>query len=124
MGGRSAARVPSGAQRAGGTLHEHQQARAFTKQMGEALEAVATGDTQGPQRFREAARQYIALLANHIDKEDNVLFNFGDRVMTDADQQSLCGKFCEVGCQALGGKRREQLQAIADQLETASPSGA
>lgn len=99
-------------------LEEHRQARAHTKDMGDALEAVEGGDADGEQRFRAAARRYLDLLNNHIYKEDNVLFNMGDHVMTDDDQQTLCGKFCEVGCRAFGGKKREELARMADELES------
>ena len=37
--------------------------------------------------------------------------------MTEEDQGSLCSQFCEVGCRSFGGKRREELEAMADDLE-------
>lgn len=98
-------------------LYEHRQARMLTKEMAEALGEVEDGDTAGEARFRDAARQYLSLLVNHIHKEDNILFNMGDQVMNQTDQDSLCKQFCEVGCRTFGGKRREQLESIADELE-------
>ena len=59
----------------------------------------------------------VGMLRDHIFKEDNVLFNMGDNVMTEADQTLLCGRFGEVGCRAFEGKQREELTAIADELE-------
>ena len=100
-------------------LHEHQIARGFTRDMADALEAERRGEPDAQRRFTAAARQYIDLLQNHIFKEDNVLFTMGDRVMTEEDQQSLCGRFCEAGCMTFGGKRREELERIADALEGA-----
>ena len=98
-------------------LEDHRVARGFTKEMGDALAAVDGGDDAGVGRFQSAARHYFDLLRGHIDKEDNILYVMGDRVMTDDDQKSLCGKFCEVGCQSFGGKKREELERIADDLE-------
>lgn len=98
-------------------LHEHAQARNFTKEMGAALTAFESGDSGAEARFRDAARQYLTLLVNHIYKEDNILFNMGDHVMTEADQTLLCGRFGEAGCRAFEGKQREELAAIADELE-------
>ena len=98
-------------------LHEHTQARAFTKEMGEALANIENGSAAGKERFQSAARQYIGLLSNHIHKEDDVLYVMGDSVMTEEDQSSLCSQFCEVGCRSFGGKRREELEAMADDLE-------
>ena len=98
-------------------LYEHTQARAFTKEMGEALTDIESGSAVGKEHFQTAARQYIGLLSNHIQKEDNILYVMGDRVMSEEDQQSLCSRFCEVGCHSFGGKRREELEAMADDLE-------
>lgn len=97
-------------------LHEHTIARGLTKEMADGLEAGAE------DRVVKAASDYIELLTNHIYKEDNILFNMGDQVLTADDQNTLCGKFCEVGCRAFGGKNREQLEAIADELEAKWPA--
>jgi hemerythrin-like domain-containing protein len=102
-------------------LYEHTVSRGFVSEMGQALEAHATGDTGAADRFVAAARSYISLLRDHINKEDNVLYMIGDNVMTEDDQATLCSKFCEVGCKTFGGKKREELERIADELETAWP---
>ena len=99
-------------------LHEHTQAREFTRRMGEALSAFEAGDEDGRTGFRAAARDYLDLLPNHIHKEDNILYNMGDRVMSDEDQQGLSREFCSVGCREFGGKKREELEAMADSLES------
>ena len=98
-------------------LYEHTLARGFTKSMAEALDACDAGDAGGEGRFCEAAKEYIELLTNHIGKEDNCLFPMGDNELTDDDQRSLCTKFCEVGCRTFGGRSREQLEVVADELE-------
>lgn len=103
-------------------LYEHQLARGFTRDMAEALAAIERGEADGRQRFHTAAGQYIDLLTNHIFKEDNVLFRMGDHVLTDEDQRSLGGRFCESGCRAFEGKKREELLRIADELERDWPA--
>ena len=102
-------------------LEEHRMARGFTREMGEALKACANGEDGGELRFRTAAHSYVELLTHHIHKEDNVLFVMGDRMLTEDDQNGLCSKFCEVGCRAFEGKRREELMSIAEELEEAWP---
>ena len=79
-------------------LYEHKLARRHTKEMADALGALDAGDKNAERRFNVAAHEYIELLTNHIHKEDNVLFDMGDRVMSDDDQTTLCKRFCEVGC--------------------------
>jgi len=101
-------------------LYEHQVARRLTKDMAAALTDAQTGDVHARIRFLQAARQYIDLLTNHIFKEDNVLFDMGDRMMNPDDQRTLATQFCAVNCRAFEGRRREELQRIADELEAES----
>jgi len=98
-------------------LYEHQVARGLTKDMDAALTDARTGDAAARTRFCQAARKYADLLTNHIFKEDNVLFNMGDRMMNPDDQRTLTTQFCAVNCRAFEGRRREELQQIADELE-------
>lgn len=98
-------------------LYEHQAARQLTREMNDALTQSQTGDAAARGAFHKAARSYIDLLTNHIFKEDNVLFNMGARVMSADDQSALVPQFCAVNCRVFEGKRREQLQQIADELE-------
>ena len=102
-------------------LYEHSVARQLTAQMAEALETERDNETEGRTRFHAAAHQYIELLTNHIFKEDNVLFNMGDRVMSNDDQTELCSRFCQAGCQAFGGKTRNDLEQMANELESPCP---
>ncbi len=102
-------------------LQEHQLARVCTRQMGEVLEAAEREEPDAANRLHAAAHQYIDLLTDHIGKEDNILYPMGDRVMTSEDQDSLCARFCEVACRSFGGKRREELERIADALENQWP---
>ncbi len=97
-------------------LHEHTLARALTKEMADGLESAVEDSVL------RAAMDYVELLTNHIYKEDNILFDMGDQVLTADDQNTLCGKFCEVECKSFGGKKREQLEAIADELEAKWPN--
>jgi hemerythrin-like domain-containing protein len=102
-------------------LYEHQVARQLTKGMSDALALFRTGEAAAKGAFLHAARSYIDLLTNHIFKEDNVLFNMGARVMGADDQKALASQFCTVNCRVFEGKRREQLQQIADELEAECP---
>ena len=98
-------------------LYEHQMARQLTKDMRDALARSHTGGPAARNDFCHAARSYIDLLTNHIFKEDNILFNMGARVMSAGDQSELVTQFCAVNCRVFEGKRRGQLQQIADELE-------
>jgi hemerythrin-like domain-containing protein len=102
-------------------LYEHQLARGLTRRMHDALDTAARGDRPAQAEFRAAAGEYVALLTNHIFKEDNILFRMGDQVLSEDDQSELAARFCETGCRAFEGRHRDQLLRIADELEAAYP---
>jgi hemerythrin-like domain-containing protein len=101
-------------------LHEHRLGRELASQMAKALDDSRLGHKDATRLFLEAARQYCELLTNHIFKEDNVLFNLGDRVMTPDDQQTVASQFCAVNCRLFEGQRRESLQQMVAELEAES----
>ena len=98
-------------------LYEHTQARRFTREMADALDADRHQEAGAKDRLHAAAHQYVELLTRHIHKQDNILFNMADEVITGEQESSLCSKFCEVGCRKFGGHKREALERMAAELE-------
>ena len=56
---------------------------------------VRLGPVEGDEA-RQAARQYIPLLRQHIFKENNVLFRMAERVMSVNDDADVTGRFSKV----------------------------
>ncbi len=73
-------------------LYEHGLGRDCVGRMWEASEAQPFD----AQKFAEAAVEYIPLLRQHIFKENNVLFRMAERVMTQADDADVTGRFSQV----------------------------
>jgi len=73
-------------------LYEHELGRDWVDRMREASEAQPFH----ARKFAEAAKEYIALLRQHIFKENNVLFRMAERVMTEADDAEVTGRFSLV----------------------------
>jgi hemerythrin-like domain-containing protein len=100
-------------------LYEHAVGRRLTREMGTGLEACDQGSPDGMQRFCDAARSYLRLLTDHIAKEDNVLFRIGDTILSGDDCRRLCTGYEEVACRRFDGRRRDELEKLADDLENA-----
>lgn len=64
-------------------LHEHVEGRGL-------IRAMEGGD---PSLRADAARRYVQLLRDHIDKENGVLFPLTDAVLDAAAQQALAREF-------------------------------
>ena len=73
-------------------LHEHVLGRDCVGRMREASQAQPFD----ARTFADAARQYIPLLRQHIFKENNVLFRMAERVMSEADDDAVTGRFSQV----------------------------
>lgn len=73
-------------------LHEHVLGRDCVGRMRTASEAQPFDSRE----FADAADQYIPLLQQHIFKENNVLFHMAERVMSEADDATVIGKFSQV----------------------------
>lgn len=91
-------------------LHEHDLGRGFIKEMGDALTA---GDMPA---FAHAARDYIALLSDHIKKEDTILFKMADQVLSPEKQKELRQGFDDLERDHMGAGVHEAFHAMMDQL--------
>ena len=114
--------------RAGGPigvmLDEHTQGRAQMQRMTAAAEAYRNGDANAGQRWASAMNRYAALLRQHIDKENHILFELADRLMTPAEQAEMVAAFERAEIEKMGAGTHERLHALMDRLSaTLLPCG-
>ena len=60
-------------------LREHDEGRSHVRGMDQNIAAAAAGDPAALKQFSDHAESYIALLREHIYKEDHILFQLADR---------------------------------------------
>ena len=60
---------------------EHDQGRAFVRNLETAVQKVIAGETEQISAIISNARGYAALLRGHIEKEDTVLYPLAERVL-------------------------------------------
>ena len=73
-------------------LQEHEVGRDCVRRMREASEADPFDGT----KFATAAKEFIPLLRQHIDKENNILYQMAQNVLSEADDADLTDKFTQV----------------------------
>jgi hemerythrin-like domain-containing protein len=98
-------------------LAEHTQGRAYVRAMGEAATRYKQGEPRGRTEFAENARNYITLLTQHIQKENNVLFPMGDRVLAKEKQEKLVEDFEDLERQRIGVGTHESFHELLHQLQ-------
>jgi hemerythrin-like domain-containing protein len=97
-------------------LHEHDEGRAFIRQMAEAADAYPSAPQSAGPRWAEPARQYATLLRAHIDKENHVLFRLAEQILSGAEQARLAEDFARVEVEKMGAGTHERLHAMMDEL--------
>jgi hemerythrin-like domain-containing protein len=98
-------------------LHEHELGRAYTRGMREAAQRRADGDESARAEVVANAQGYVALLRQHIYKEDNILFRMADQVIPPAEQAEVTAAFDHIEHEETGAGVHEKYLALADQLE-------
>jgi hemerythrin-like domain-containing protein len=96
-------------------LMEHEKGRSLVKALAEAVERYERGDKDAKSAIIENARGYTQLLAQHIPKEDDILYPLADKVLTPKDKEKLLEKFEEVERERIGeGKHMEYVRLIEE----------
>ncbi len=109
--------MPSEGGPIGMMLFEHEQGRAYVRGMVEALE-LATEDPEAatPSLF-ENAEAYSRLLQQHINKENEILFQMADGILTPQEQKDLLRAFEEHETNDIGQGVHDKYVRIAEELE-------
>lgn len=100
----------------GTMLHEHELGRARVRAIADAADKTAAGDASAPVTLAENLSAYVELLRAHIDKEDNVLFPMGDRVLTEDDKRELADAFEKIEAEEMGEGTHEQYHEFAHEF--------
>ena len=98
-------------------LMEHEEARGYVKVMVAALALAEKDPKDARTTLVENARAYLRLLREHIRKEDEVLFEMADEVLTQEEQKELLQEFEEHEAKEIGPGVHERYLKLADELE-------
>ena len=98
-------------------LSEHEQGRKFTQGMRAAALRLQTGDASARQSLVQNALGYAALLRQHIQKEDQVLFPMAGRIIPVDKQAKVVEEFEKVEHEETGAGVHEKYLALAEALE-------
>ncbi len=98
-------------------LAEHEQARSYTRAMRAAAERLDGGDAAAADTVVQNATGYVALLRQHILKEDQVLFPMAEQVIPAAAQHRMMEAFERVEEQETGQGVHDRFLAMAERLE-------
>lgn len=97
-------------------LEEHEEGRSYVTAMAESL---ASENREG---LIENARAYVRLLHDHIQKEDDILFEMVDSVLPSEEKARLMTEFEEHEMREMGAGMHEKYVTLLEDLEKSSVS--
>ncbi len=113
--------VSVGIQKEGGPigvmLAEHDQGRGFVKAMKQSLSSYKTGDASAAVSLVTNAGSYIQLMTQHIQKEENVLFDMADKHLSEERQMGLWEEFEKLEKERIGAGRHEAFHELLHELK-------
>ncbi|MDQ7827089.1 MAG: hemerythrin domain-containing protein [Candidatus Eremiobacteraeota bacterium] len=113
--------VSAGIPKEGGPLEvmlaEHDQGRSFVKAMKQSLASYQAGNATAAVILVTNARSYIQLLTQHIHKEENVVFEMADKLLSEERQKGLWVEFEKLEQERIGAGRHEAFHELLHQLK-------
>jgi hemerythrin-like domain-containing protein len=97
-------------------LYEHEEGRKFTRNMLAAAERLEAGDHSAREAVVQNAREYVQLLRQHIQKEDQILFPMADQVIPAEQHGVVEAAFEHIEHEETGAGVHEKYLAIAEKL--------
>jgi len=97
-------------------LFEHEMGRKYVRVLTDAFERYKLKDASAAAAIAQNAQDYIALLAEHIDKENKILFAMADDRLTERDQEKLFEGFEKIEASRIGMGKHEAFHAVLDNL--------
>jgi|SRR5208282_628253 len=103
-----AAGIPKAGGPLGVMLGEHEHGRELIRQIAASWQKYQSGDRAAAAGLIASARNYIALLNDHIFKENNILFPMADARLSVDMQEKLLKQFDRLEVERIGTGKHEQ----------------
>jgi hemerythrin-like domain-containing protein len=97
-------------------LFEHEMGRKYIRVMTDAFERHKLGDKSAAEVIARNAQDYIGLLTDHIDKENNILFAMADDRLSAEAQEKLFEGFENIEASRIGAGKHEEFHNLLHKL--------
>jgi hemerythrin-like domain-containing protein len=97
-------------------LSEHGRGRELIHEMELASSRFQESPEVSGRRWAQAAMEYSDLLREHIAKENDILFEMADSLLTSEEQERLAQQFEQFEIENMGAGTHERLHSRMNQL--------
>jgi hemerythrin-like domain-containing protein len=109
--------IPADGGPIGMMLMEHEHGRAYVRAMSACIARVQSKDGAAIDSLLSDAKDYIRLLREHIQKEDEILFPMAYNVIPPDEHKRLLDSFAEHEAVEMGAQTHDYYLEIARELE-------
>ena len=99
-------------------LDEHEMGRSYIRGLNSALNDFKDGNKEAVKDIISNSREYAFLLRNHIDKENNILFEMADKVIDEKEQETLYNAFVKIEEERMGSAKHEEYLKLLNHLKS------
>jgi DUF438 domain-containing protein len=112
--------IPSEGGPIGCMLQEHETERTLLAEMQGILPTLAEASPEARKSFVQKGLEYLQVRANHIWKENDVLYKMGRQVLSAADCEELLAGFHQIDNEFYGENASEIYQSMLAEVEQGS----
>ncbi len=98
-------------------LMEHEAERELLGKMLMALPDFANMELEARLQFKEEGMEYLQVRANHIWKENDVLYPMGLKLFSDADNEHILSEFERINKEVYGDDAFAKYKAMVEEVE-------
>lgn len=98
-------------------LDEHQEARFLSRGIREAAQSLESGDERARVALVKNVQRYIALLRDHIEKEDEMLFPMAEELLSPEAQDRLLRGIERIEREEEASGVPQKFRVLAERLE-------
>lgn len=99
-------------------LNEHELGRGHIKSLSSAFEEFKDGNKLAINNIISSSRNYVELLRNHIEKENNILFMMADNILSESEQSEIFEAFEKLEVEKIGIGKHEEYHHLLKELKS------
>ncbi len=98
-------------------LMEHDSERSLLEQMSAEVDGLPAASADAKNLFKQKGLDYLTIRAEHIWKENDVLYKMGAQVLTEEDKQELLNNFVRVNTDHYGENAGDKFEQMLKEVE-------
>ncbi len=98
-------------------LSEHDSERHLLQEMSNETDKLSTANAETKSDFKRKGLEYLTIRAEHIWKENDVLYKMANQALTDQDAEKLVQDFMRIDKEHYGDNATDKYEAMLEEVE-------